>query len=56
MLVKSMFIKGKYYYHLFQHHYKDLLQQDCLCKELKAELRVKALYHNSKVIELGSKI
>ncbi len=56
MLLKRFFIKGKYFYHLFQHRHHVLLQQDCLREELKSELRVKALYHNSKAIELGARI
>jgi hypothetical protein len=54
VLLKSMFIKGKYFYHVFQHRHNELLQQDCLSEDLKSELKVKALYHNSKAIELGS--
>jgi hypothetical protein len=56
LLLKSFFIKGKYFYHLFQHRHHLLLQQECLREELKSELKVKALYHNSKAIELGARI
>jgi hypothetical protein len=56
VLLKSMLIKGKYFYHVFQQRHNELLQQDCLCEELKTELKVKALYHNSKAIELGTMI
>jgi len=52
--VKKIFYKGKYYWHSFQHHYNELLQQDCLCEELKAKFKVKAIYHNSKAVELAS--
>jgi hypothetical protein len=55
-VLKSMFIRGKYYWHLFQHRHNELLRQDCLCEELKIKLKVKALYHNSKAIELDSKL
>ncbi|WP_157081460.1 hypothetical protein [Neobacillus soli] len=50
----KMFIKGKYYYHVFQHRHNELLQQDCLCNDLKVRLKVKATYHNSKAVELSS--
>jgi hypothetical protein len=51
-----MFIKGKYYYHIIQHRHHALLQQDCLDEELRAKLMVKASYHNSKAVEIGSKM
>jgi hypothetical protein len=54
--VLKMFIWGKYYYHLFQHHHNKILQKECLCEELRMELKVKATYHNSKAVELGSKM
>lgn len=56
MLLKNMFLKCKYYYHLFQYRHIELMQYDCLCDELKCELKVKSLYHNSKAIELGARI
>ncbi|MDF2857930.1 MAG: hypothetical protein K0Q87_3781 [Neobacillus sp.] len=56
VLLKSVSIRVKYFYHLFQHRHHLLLQQDCLREEVKAELKVKALYHNSKVLELGARI
>jgi hypothetical protein len=56
MLLKNLFLKGKYYYHLFQYRHIELMQYDCLCDELKCELKVKSLYHNSKAIELGARI
>ena len=49
-------IKIKYYYHLFQHRHNQLLQQDCICEELKMKLRIKAIYHNSKAVEIGLKM
>jgi hypothetical protein len=49
-------IRGKYYYHLFQHHYNELLQQDCLCEALRIELKKKASYHNNKVVEISLKM
>lgn len=52
----KMFIKGKYYYHIIQHRHHALLQQDCLDEELRAKLMVKASYHNSKAVEIGSKM
>jgi hypothetical protein len=51
-----MFIKGKYYYHVFQHRHHQLLQQDCLCDELRMKLKVKATYHGSKAVEIGLKM
>jgi hypothetical protein len=56
VLLKSVLLKGKYYYHLFQYHHIKMMQQDCLSDELKCELKVKSLYHNSKAIELGARI
>nr|WP_263324782.1 hypothetical protein [Neobacillus sp. Marseille-Q6967] len=56
MLLKNMFLRGKYYYHLFQHRHNELMQNDCLNDELKTELKVKSLYHNSKALELCSKL
>ncbi|WHY85514.1 hypothetical protein QNH39_23350 [Neobacillus novalis] len=52
----KMFIKGRYFYHIFQHRHIELLQQDCLCEDLKARLKIKSTYHNSKAVELGSLI
>jgi hypothetical protein len=54
--VLKLVIKIKYYYHLFQHRHHQLLQQDCLNEELRMKLKVKALYHNSKVVEMGLKM
>jgi hypothetical protein len=54
--VLKLLMKGKYYYHLFQHRHNELLQQDCLCAELKMKLKVKATYHYSKALELVSKM
>ena len=51
-----MFIKVKYYYHLIQHRHNEFLKQDCLDKELLAKLKVKASYHNSKVVEFALKM
>lgn len=55
-MLKSSLIKAKYYWHLFRQHYNELLIKDCLSEELKKELKVKALYHHSKAIELVYKI
>jgi len=54
--VLKMVLKGKYYYHLFQQHYNEVLQQDCQSEALRRKLRVKAIYHSSMVVEVGSKI
>ncbi|WHY00018.1 hypothetical protein [Neobacillus sp. DY30] len=54
--LKSILLRGKYYYHLFQYRHIEMMQYDCLCDELKYELKVKSLYHNSKAIELGARI
>lgn len=54
--VLKLLIKVKYYYHLLQHRHMELLREDCLSDELKMKLRVKATYHNSKAVELGSRI
>ncbi|MBI0577753.1 hypothetical protein IEC97_10300 [Neobacillus cucumis] len=51
--MKNFITKGKYYWHLFQYRHNELLQQDCLCEELKSKLKVKAIYHNSKAVELA---
>jgi hypothetical protein len=56
VLLKSLFIRGKYLYHLFQHRHNELLQQDCLNEEMKSEFKVKSLYHNSKAIEMEARI
>ena len=56
MLFKNVLLRGIYYYHLFQYRHIEMMQNDCLCDELKCELRVKSLYHNSKAIELGARI
>lgn len=56
VMLKSVLLKGKYYYHLFQYRHIEMMQHDCLCEELKCELKVKSLYHNSKAIELGARI
>ncbi|WP_157042260.1 hypothetical protein [Neobacillus jeddahensis] len=52
----KMFIRGKYYYHLFQHRHNELLQQDCLSEELRMKLKVKATYHSSKAVEFEMKM
>jgi len=54
--VLRLILKGKYYYHVFQQRHHELLQQDCLCEELRKKLMVKAIYHNSKVVEIGSRL
>jgi hypothetical protein len=56
MLLKNVLLRGKYYYHLFQYRHIEMMQQDCLVEELKCELKVKSLYHNSKALELGARI
>ncbi|MEH6993146.1 hypothetical protein V7075_10560 [Neobacillus drentensis] len=56
MLLKNVLLRSKYYYHLFQYRHMEMMQNDCLCEELKCELKVKSLYHNSKAIELGARI
>ncbi|MED4206279.1 hypothetical protein [Neobacillus mesonae] len=52
----KVLLKGKYFYHVLQQRHNELLQQDCLCEELRIKLRVKAVYHSSKAVELGSRI
>jgi len=54
--VLKMFIKGRYYYHLIQHRHNELLKQDCLDEELRAKLKVRASYHNSKAVEFSLKM
>lgn len=49
-------LKGKYVYHVLQQRHNELLQQDCLCEELRMKLKVKATYHSSKVVEIGARI
>jgi len=56
VLLKNVLLRGKYYYHLFQYRHIEMMQNDCLSEELKCELKVKSLYHNSKAIELGARI
>lgn len=51
--VLKMLMKGKYYYHVFQYRHNELLQQDCLCEDLRMKLKVKATYHSSKAVEMG---
>ncbi|MBS4213096.1 MULTISPECIES: hypothetical protein [Neobacillus] len=48
--------KGKYYYHVYLYRHNELLQKDCLCEKLRWKLKIKAIYHNSKAIELGFKL
>lgn len=55
-MFKNKLLKMQYYWHLFQQRHNELLMQDCLCEELKKELKVKAIYHHSKVIELFYKM
>lgn len=55
-VLRNVFINCMYYWHLIQYRHHELLQQDCLSEELKTKLRIKAIYHNSKVVELGSQI
>ncbi|WML30009.1 hypothetical protein RCG24_19240 [Neobacillus sp. OS1-32] len=52
----KLFLKGKYLYHVLQKRHNELLQQDCLCEELRLKFKVKATYHRSKAVELGSRI
>lgn len=52
----KIFLKSKYYYHVFRGRFNELLQQNCLCEELRMKLKIKALYHNSKAVELGFKL
>jgi hypothetical protein len=54
-MLKNMLIRSKYFYHLMQFRHNELLQQQCLCEELKSKLKIKAIYHNSKAIELGAR-
>lgn len=52
----KLLLKGKYYYHVLQQRHHELLQDDCLCDDLKQKLRIKAIYHTSKAIELGARL
>ncbi|MEH7352683.1 hypothetical protein V7150_03800 [Neobacillus drentensis] len=52
----KMLIRGKYYYHVFQHRHHELLQKDCLDEGLRMKLKVKASYHNSKAVEMGMRM
>jgi len=54
--VFKLFMKFKYYYHLFQKKHNQLLQKDCLCEELRMKLKIKATYHSSKVLEIALKM
>jgi hypothetical protein len=54
--VLKLLLKGKYYYHVLQQRHHELLQDDCLCDDLKQKLRIKAIYHTSKAIELGARL
>lgn len=54
--VLKILLKGKYYYHVLRGRHNELLQQDCLCEEMRMKLKVKTLYHNSKALELGAKL
>jgi hypothetical protein len=56
LFVLKLFLKGKYLYHVLQKRHNELLQQDCLCEELRLKFKVKATYHRSKAVELGSRI
>lgn len=55
-VLKCKFMKVKYYWHLIQKRYHELLLKDCISEEMKSRERVKALYHHSKVLELFNKI
>jgi hypothetical protein len=51
-MLKRKFMKMMYYWHLFQQRHHELLLKDCICEEMKSKLKIKILYHRSKVIEL----
>lgn len=55
-VLKNLLIKSKYYWHLIQYRYLQQLQQECISEELKVKFRIKAIYHNSMVVELGSQL
>jgi hypothetical protein len=55
-VLKNLLIKGKYYWHLIQYRYHEQLQRECNTEELKIKFRIKAIYHNSMVVELGSQL
>jgi hypothetical protein len=55
-VLQQMLTMGKYYYHLLQYRHNQLLEQDCLCEELKTKFKIKAIYHNSMVVELGARL
>ncbi|MCM3567370.1 hypothetical protein [Neobacillus mesonae] len=52
----KILLKGKYFYHLLQQRHNELLQQDCMSEELRIKLKIKAVYHSSKAVELGARI
>ena len=56
IVLKSKFMKMKYYWHLFQQRHHELLLKECISEELKTKLKIKALYHQSKVLELFYKM
>lgn len=51
-MLKRKMMKAKYYWHLLQQRYHEVLLKDCDCDEKKSRQKVKILYHHSKVIEL----
>jgi hypothetical protein len=56
LVLKSKFMKVSFYWHLFQQRHHELLLEDCLSEELKSKSKIKALYHQSKVLELFYKM
>jgi hypothetical protein len=55
-VLKSKFMKVSFYWHLFQQRHHELLLKDCISEELKTKFKIKALYHQSKVLELFYKL
>lgn len=55
-VLKSRFMKISFYWHLFQQRHCETLLKDSLSEELKSKFKIKALYHQSKVLELFYKL
>jgi hypothetical protein len=55
-VLNSKFMKLSYYWHLFQQRHHEFLLKDCISEEMKTKFKIKALYHQSKVLELFYKM
>lgn len=56
MVLKSNFLKVEYYWHLYHKRHLELLMKDCISEEIRMKMKVKMLYHQSKVVELFYKM